>query len=77
MLNFNGGSVPLGTSISPLGIYAGYLLMQSGNVWLAIGFLALTTVYFVVMLAMLIRYAINYRRNYHLLHAVEPPLRTF
>jgi hypothetical protein len=68
MLNFNGGTVGFGTSISPLGAYAGYLLMHSGNFWIAICFLTLTVVYFSLMTFMLIRYAINYRRldNPHL-----------
>lgn len=63
MINFNGGSVALGTSISPLGAYAGYLLMNSGNFWLAICFLALTTIYFSIVLATLCRYVINFRRS--------------
>jgi len=63
MINFNGGTVSLGTSISPLGAYAGYLLMHSGNFWLAVCFLALTTIYFSIVLAMLCRYIINYRRS--------------
>ena len=66
MINFNGGTVSLGTSISPLGAYAGYLLMHSGNFWLAVCFLALTTIYFSIVLAMLCRYIINYRRSMHL-----------
>ncbi|PIR83994.1 hypothetical protein COU18_01130 [Candidatus Kaiserbacteria bacterium CG10_big_fil_rev_8_21_14_0_10_51_14] len=69
MINFNGGTVSLGTSLSPLGLYAGYLLMHSGNFWIAIGFLALTTLYFVIVVATLCRYIINYRRNHHLMHS--------
>jgi hypothetical protein len=67
MFNFNGGTVGLGTSISPLGIYAGYLLMHSGNYWLAECFLVFTGVYFAIVVAMLCRYVINYRRTRHLL----------
>ena len=63
MINFNGGSVALGSSISPLGAYAGYLLMHSGNFWLALCFLALSCIYFGIVLATLCRYVINYRRN--------------
>ncbi len=63
MINFSGGTVSLGTSVSPLGMYAGYLLMQSGNFWLAIAFLALTGVYFFFMIASLSRYIINSHRN--------------
>ncbi|MBI5470124.1 hypothetical protein HY968_02265 [Candidatus Kaiserbacteria bacterium] len=63
MLNFNGGTVGLGTSISPLGVYAGYLLLHSGNYWIAVCFLALTATYFILMAAMICRYIINYRRS--------------
>jgi hypothetical protein len=63
MLNFNGGTVGLGTSISPLGVYAGYLLLHSGNFWIAICFLGLTVTYFILMAAMICRYIINYRRS--------------
>jgi Flp pilus assembly protein TadB len=67
MINFNGGTVSLGTSLSPLGMYAGYLLMHSGNYWVAISFLALTITYFVIVIATLCRYIINYRRTRYLL----------
>jgi hypothetical protein len=63
MIHFNGGTVALGTSISPLGAYAGYLLLNSGNVWLAACFLTLTTVYFSILTTMLVRYIVNYRRR--------------
>ena len=66
MFNFNGGAVGLGTSISPLGMYAGYLLMHSGNFWLAVCFLALSCVYFAISAAILCRYVINYSRTRHL-----------
>ena len=52
-----------GASLSPLGIYAGYLLMHSGNFWVAVFFLAVTTLYFLITLTTLIRFCINYRRN--------------
>ena len=63
MINFNGGTVGLGTSLSPLGLYAGYLLMHSGNFWLALSFLILTCGYFLIVAATLCRYVINYRRR--------------
>jgi len=66
MINFNGGTVGLGTSLSPLGVYAGYLLMHSGNYWVAICFLVLTGIYFGIVAATVCRYIINYRRNAHL-----------
>ncbi|OGG79686.1 hypothetical protein A3A39_01815 [Candidatus Kaiserbacteria bacterium RIFCSPLOWO2_01_FULL_54_13] len=68
MLNFNGGTVISGTSIAPLGAYAGYLLLQSGNVAIAVCFLLLTVVYFVIAVSTLCRYIINYYRSKHLLH---------
>ena len=58
-----GGTVGLGTSISPLGAYAGYLLIQAGNFWLAAAFLGLTSACFCIVLASLCRYIINYRRS--------------
>ena len=61
MIHF-GGTVSLGTSLSPIGAYAGYLLLHSGNYWLAVCFLALTAVYFFVAGTMLLCYIINYRR---------------
>ena len=66
MINFNGGTGSLGTSLSPLPPHSVYLLMHSGNFWLAVCFLALTTIYFSIVLAMLCRYIINYRRSMHL-----------
>lgn len=65
MINFNGGSVALGSSISPLGIYAGYLLLHSGNFWLAVCFLVLTGTYSFIVISTLCRFIINYRRNAH------------
>ncbi|OGG52881.1 hypothetical protein A3H16_03380 [Candidatus Kaiserbacteria bacterium RIFCSPLOWO2_12_FULL_53_8] len=67
MLNFNGGTTISGTSLTPLGMYAGYLLMHSGNFWLAVCFLALTSIYFLIVITTLCRYIINYRRNRYLL----------
>lgn len=69
MLNFNGGTVGLGASLSPLGMYAGYLLMHSGSYWIAVGFLALTSIYFLIVAATLCRYIINYRRNIRLMRS--------
>lgn len=63
MVNFNGGTVSLGTSLSPLGMYAGYLLLHSGNFWIAICFLLLSGVLFLIGLSSLCRYAINLRRS--------------
>ncbi len=63
MLNFNAGTGGLGAPLSPLGMYAGYLLMQSGNFWLAVCFLVLTSVYLLLVIATLCRYFINYRRS--------------
>ena len=68
MINFNGGTVALGTSISPLGAYAGYLLLHSGNVWLAACFLALTLASFSISVAMLARFVVNMRRAVHQMH---------
>lgn len=67
MFNFNGGAVGLGPSLSPLGMYAGYLLVHSGSYWMAVCFLVLTSVYSVIVIATLCRYVINYRRNAGLL----------
>jgi hypothetical protein len=47
----------------PLGLYAGYLLLHSGNLIIAICFLALTTISFLLVITMLCRYIINYRRT--------------
>ena len=63
MINFNGGAVGLGNSLSPLGMYAGFLLMHSGNFWLAVCFLVLTSIYCLVLAAMLCRYCINFYRS--------------
>ena len=67
-MNFHGGTTLSGTSLTPLGLYAGYLLMNSGNFWVAVCFLLLTTLYFLIVVCMLSRYIINYHRNKHLLH---------
>ena len=48
-------------------MYAGYLLLHSGNFWVAVCFLALTGVYFFITMTTLCRYIINYRRNKKLL----------
>ena len=58
----NGGTLVFGPTLSPLGAYAGYLLMNSGNVWLAGVFLALSSIFFLIIAATLCRYIINYRR---------------
>ena len=69
MFNFNGGTTLSGTSLTPLGLYAGYLLMNSGNFWVAVCFLLLTTLYFLIVVCMLSRYIINYHRNKHLFYS--------
>jgi hypothetical protein len=61
MIHF-GGTVSLGASLSPLGAYAGYLLLQSGSFWLAVCFLTLTSVFFLVATAALCRFFVNYYR---------------
>ncbi len=63
MFNFHGGTAGVGGAITPLGVYAGYLLVTTGNFWLGIAFLVLTSMFFVLILATLCRYVINYRRN--------------
>lgn len=63
MFNFHGGSTALGTSMTPLSVYAGYMLLHSGNVWIAGCFLVLVSVSFFITATMLCRYVINYRRN--------------
>ncbi|MDO8514319.1 MAG: hypothetical protein Q7S50_02125 [bacterium] len=67
MLNFNGGTGISGTSLTPLGMYAGYLLMHSGNFWIAVCFLALTGAYLLIVITTLCRYVINYHRNKYIL----------
>lgn len=67
MIHFNGGTVSLGTSLSPLGMYAGYLLLHSGNFWLAVCFLTLAGALFLAGLASICRYFVNLRRNKYLL----------
>ena len=49
------------------GIYAGYLLMHSGNFWVAVCFLALTAFSLLIVVTTLCRYIVNYRRNKRLL----------
>ena len=66
MLNFNGSTIASG-SMTPLGMYAGYLLLHSGDFILALGFLALAGISFVLVVATLSRYIINYQRNKYLL----------
>lgn len=63
----NNGTTALGASIVPLGMYAGYLLLHSGNFWMEVCFLALTGISFFLMVTTLCRYVVNYRRNKELL----------
>lgn len=63
MLGFNGGTTVPGASIAPLGIVASYALLKSGNFWIGLAFLTLTTIYFLLVLATLSRYIINTYRN--------------
>ncbi len=66
MFNFNGSTIATG-SMTPFGVYAGYLLLHSGDVVLAIGFLTLAGISFLLVVATLSRYIINYQRNKYLL----------
>ena len=67
MLNFNGGTTVSGASISSMGVYVGSLLLRSGDVAIAICFLALSVIYLLIIIATICRYIINYRRNKYLL----------
>ena len=69
MLNFNGGTSIAGTSLAPLSGYAGYVLMQSGNIVISICFLVVTGLYLLIVLSTLCRYIINYQRNKHMLES--------
>lgn len=60
MLSFN--STGLG-SVTPLGLYAGYLLAASGNMWIAGLFLVLTCLSVFLTTSYLCRLVINYRRT--------------
>lgn len=71
MLNLNGGTTFSGSSLSALGMYAGYLLMQSGNFWIAVCFMVVTTVYFLLTVCTIIRFVVNYRRNRKLFAAAS------
>jgi len=60
MLSFN--STGIG-SITPLGLYAGYLLTNSGNIWVCTAFLVVTACCFFLSMSSLCRFIINnYRR---------------
>ncbi|MCC7500508.1 hypothetical protein IT396_01755 [Candidatus Nomurabacteria bacterium] len=61
MLSFNSGTGI--SSISPLGAYVGYLLVDSGNVWVGAIFLLLTAFCFFLTASAFCRFIINYRRN--------------
>jgi Flp pilus assembly protein TadB len=69
MFNFNGGTTLSGASLAPLGMYAGYLLSQSGNFWVAAFFLTVTLCYFLIVVCTLVRFIVNYRRYRHLLES--------
>lgn len=60
MLSFN--STGIG-SITPLGLYAGYLLASSGNIWIGAAFLAVTCFTLFLSGSFLCRLVINYRRQ--------------
>ena len=63
MFNFNGGTAVSGTSIAPLGVYVGNLLLHSGHLVIAVCFAILMIIYFLIVVSTLCRYVINYRRN--------------
>jgi len=73
MLNFNGGTAVSGTSIASTGVYAGVLLLRSGDLAVAVCFLLLTGIYIAIIIATLCRYVINYHRSKHLLHYYYEP----
>lgn len=60
MLSFN--STGIG-SITPLGLYASYLLATSGNWWIGAAFLAVTCFSVFLSLSFLCRLVINCRRH--------------
>ena len=66
-MNLNGGTVISGASISSMGVYVGTLLLDSGDIAIALCFLMLTSIYLLIVIATLFRYVINYRRNRYLL----------
>ncbi len=66
-MNLNGGTVISGASISSMGVYVGTLLLDSGDIAIALCFLMLTSIYLLIVIATLCRYVINYRRNRYLL----------
>ena len=68
MMNFNGGTTISGTSIASLGLFIGSMLLRSGDIAIALCFLALTVIYCLLVLTTLCRYIINYRRNRHVLN---------
>ena len=66
-MNLNGGTVISGASISSMGVYVGTLLLDSGDIAIALCFLMLTSIYLLIVIATLCRYVINYHRNRYLL----------
>lgn len=60
MLSFNSTNIG---SVTPLGLYASYLLAGSGNIWVGMAFFVITCVCFFLCIASLCRLAINYRRH--------------
>jgi hypothetical protein len=62
-MNFHGGTMISAASAAPLGATAGYLLLDSGNIWIGVAFLAISMFSALLMIATLTRYVINIRRQ--------------
>lgn len=60
MLSFNSANI---SSVTPLGLYAGYLLVGSGNIWVGAALLGVTCLSFFLTIGSLCRLIINYRRT--------------
>lgn len=60
MLSFNSTNIG---SVTPLGLYAGYLLAGSGNIWAGAALLAVTCLCFFLSMSSICRLIINYRRT--------------
>src|SRR3989344_5330377 len=48
-MNLNGGTVISGASISSMGVYVGTLLLDSGDIAIALCFLMLTSIYLLII----------------------------
>jgi hypothetical protein len=60
MLSFNSTNIG---SVTPLGLYAGYLLVGSGNLWVGAAFLLVSVLCFFISMSALCRFIINVRRH--------------